>query len=391
MKKQVKIREELIYYIFGLWYITAFLSGANIEGLLGLDIEIITSVAKTVILCGLVAQLFFFQVYTRQEMFVIVAMSVLLAIVTYNSSYNYMATCWIFIFASKNLEMDRLVRITYYLSIIMIVFVVFLFMIGSIHETVIIRNGIIRHSLGFSHPNYLGMQLFHISACRYYMHYKKQRISDYLFAIMAALIAYYYPNTYTATISICVVTVFFFIYHVVGRNDRSLTLFSVIMVCISIFCNLLSIRLSVFPIGHREIIAMIDSILSQRFTQCHRTLEYYGVTLFGQRISTFISLGSGRYVRLFLDNGYMAILMRYGIIMYVVFSITLFFTMVYLTRRKQYCVVMVLACYSIYGLMENNLFSLAHNCFILLLGYYVFRKKDEKEYKPAKRLRIVFG
>jgi hypothetical protein len=52
---------------------------------------------------------------------------------------------------------------------------------------------------------------------------------------------------------------------------------------------------------------------------------------------------------------------------------------------------MVLACYSIYGLMENNLFSLAHNCFILLLGYYVFRKKDEKEYKPAKRLRIVFG
>ena len=388
--KDGTLRDNFIYIVLGLWLVNELLSGTNIHTILFWDKDAVNTFATMVTFLALFIQIFFFQVYTRNEVLAMIALSVLIILITYYSSLNYMAASWLFIFASKKLDFNRIVQIVYYILLLTILLVIFLFLIGNIKETVMYRNGNIRHSLGFSHPNFLGMQLFNLTTCRYYMNHKNLKISDFIFALGAALLAFIYPNTLTATFAIAIVSVIFFIFHLYDGNEAMHYLLSRAMVYVAIMCNICSVVLSVISLGGNNVLNMVDLMMSQRFSQSHKTLEYYGIPILGQKISSRIHV-RGRYISFFLDNAYMAILIRYGYIMYIVFSLFFLFTMIYLIKCKKYYMAMAFACYSIYGVMENSLFSLADNCFLFLMGYLFFDKGHEtSKFDVRKRIRVVF-
>jgi len=89
-----------------------------------------------------------------------------------------------------------------------------------------------------------------------------------------------------------------------------------------------------------------------------------------------------------------AILLRYGIIVFILFSVLYIVTMRYLLKTRNYFLIMILCLYAIYGIMENTFFSMTQNIFLLALAAPIFNKslKDETSLveRGRTRIRIVF-
>ena len=72
----------------------------------------------------------------------------------------------------------------------------------------------------------------------------------------------------------------------------------------------------------------------------------------------------------------MSILLRYGPIVFILFTVLYVSTMIMLKKMQQYVLVEILCLYAIYGIMENNFFSMSQNLFLLLLSYPIYKRDD---------------
>ena len=70
----------------------------------------------------------------------------------------------------------------------------------------------------------------------------------------------------------------------------------------------------------------------------------------------------------------MSILLRYGIVDFVIFMTVYILCMRYHVKCGNYSIVVILFVYSIYGIMEAGFYSMAHNIFLLVIGTMLFRK-----------------
>jgi hypothetical protein len=62
--------------------------------------------------------------------------------------------------------------------------------------------------------------------------------------------------------------------------------------------------------------------------------------------------------------------------------------MIKLKSEGRYMLVEIMCLYSLYGIMENNYFSVSQNLFLLLLGGVIYGYNTAQE---KLRIKIVFG
>ncbi len=167
--------------------------------------------------------------------------------------------------------------------------------------------------------------------------------------------------------------------------------FAKVMIIISFIMCSGSLVLSFIDVRKNSIISVLDAALSHRFSLCHKTLLYYGIKLFGQEISPFVKRPQiASFYRFYLDNSYMAILLRYGYFIFICFILAYFYTMVNLRKRKQYFLVGMMGLFTVYGVMENNLFSMSQNVFLLLLSFSIYGEHTESVSKNHKKVVFVW-
>lgn len=124
---------------------------------------------------------------------------------------------------------------------------------------------------------------------------------------------------------------------------------------------------------------LINDFLGQRLYLAKVSLERYGFNLLGQRVpwQGFGLDARGNYVTteyLYVDNLYINLLQRYGVIFIIVFILLFTVLMVKLFRRRQYTLVFILAILSAHALIEDLVFYIHYNSFMYLLGF-VFERR----------------
>lgn len=117
----------------------------------------------------------------------------------------------------------------------------------------------------------------------------------------------------------------------------------------------------------------------------------YGIPVFGQKV--FISEAERELVGitydLYLDNGYMALLIRYGILVYGIFSVCYLSAMIFLYRKKQWYLLIILFIYALYGVMENGNYRITHNIFLFSFGSILYGKAFRKRtWLPFGELQV---
>lgn len=389
LDKRESIGKAFIYIIIVFWFGSEILFNSTLNTILFWDRSAANRFMAVIIAVLLVIQIAFFQKYSFKELLIIAIASSAIMYSTYVSDNNIMMSAWLFVVASKYIDIDKIVAVLYVTMWIMMAVVLFMFFTGHINEIIMYRGSMVRHSWGFSHPNLLGMRFFQLIIIHFYIRRNKINLFDFFLLIFGIWLIYKVPNCQTAyyTLSVFLVLVLF---NMVGTRFYNGEGFCAMMqIFFAILANVISVAFSVFDFRNVKVLKKLDALMSYRFSWCHKVYDYYGTNLFGQDVQLYKLSMNHRIHKFYLDTAYMSILVRYGIIVFMLFSVAYIFAMVYFKKVEQYMLVTVFCIYAIYGVMENSLYSLSQNVFLLALSYPLYGRLMIKDYIKANKGRMI--
>ena len=378
----------MAYLIFVVWFSTEIVFNSTMEYFMFWKRQDANDVVAIIILLLSIIQITAFQEYSVREILILLLGSVPIIIGTMASNNYVMLSAWLFILTAKYTDFDRMVKLSYFILIVTILFVLYLFWTGSISEVIMYRRGTIRHSWGFSHPNWLGVRIFEFVIAHCYIKRRKIKLYDLAVILIGIWFTYKVPNCQTAYISLgvffCLIVFYFLFDYFVGGKE----LFGKIIILSSILSNVFSVGLSLINVNKIPILSKIDRMLSFRFSNCYRSIRGFGIHILGSNVNLYSKKMGLRYAKYYLDIAYTSILVRYGIVVYIIFSTLYIYAMIYWYKKHNYMLVIILGVYAIYGIMENTLYSLTQNIFLLGLAYPLYNKSFSNNTIEKIRRRV---
>lgn len=372
-------KKDWILITFALWFAVEILLNTTIESVAGIPKDTINSFANLIITSMLAVQIIILQKYTRGELLLIAMITVLLLISAFNSRRLYLVSTWMFIVAAKYVDYERLIRTAKHVLQVCVPMVILLYFLGLIEDHTMYRGTDLRHSLGFAHPNTLGLRIFQWAACLVYLTGKRSlKFFEILLLIFAAVFVYLIPNSQTAVFCLLLLIAGAFFLQILMRKERNQKWFAVSVIVGSLLVNAGSVCLSLIDVFHYPVLKKLNQILSIRFSEGYKMYNLYGFTWLGQQV-----IGGENECRLagitevrYLDNSYLTLLLRYGIWVYLLFTIFFFLLLWKLYCLKQYKLLLLLSVNAVYGIMENSVYMMAYNIFIITMGMLVYRRKS---------------
>ncbi len=392
IEKREQFGRNFIHIILAIWMIKEVLLNTTIEYVFGWKREELNEIMAYVVLALLILQIVLFQSYQLDELIIVGIVTAFIVYATIVSGHKTLMSTWIFIVASRHVDFDKFIKISYYIQLFAFIIIIYMFFSGYISDYTIHRGNVIRHSLGFSHPNQLGISVFLLLVCRCYYKRNKMTFFDISLILVAAALVYKIANSKTSFYSLIILAIVSAIYIFMFRLGINMTFFANIMIAIAIVSNLGSILLSIVDLSSFPTLKSFDVFMSYRFSLCNRTMKYYGIGLWGKDVKLTVSRPVvGGVYHFWLDNAYMALLLRYGIIVFLIFSVLYIATMLYLKRTEQYYLLGIMMIYAVYGIMENNYFSMSQNLFLIALSFPLFTHNDSKSmHGISSKVKIVW-
>lgn len=376
------IYKKVYIFIFILWYSTEVIFNTTLKTFMGIRIETLSNAVSWLIFILLMIKIVIFQSYKKKELIIIIGVTLLITIATVLSGHRTLLSTWMFIVAAKNNSFDEIVHIAYRILQIMLPLVIALCIFGFIEDFTMMRGSIQRLSLGFSHPNYLGLRIFQLILCNCYINRDKLGILNYCYVILTIVFIIKVPNSQTAYISLIVLLVLLLIYkYIENQQQIFMKIYLGGLLIGIILLNVLSIILSYIDVNRNLLLSRIDKWMSGRFSWGHRVWQIYGTSFWGQQIYMTEEevRGIGLTSRLYLDNAYLSILLRYGIPVFLICTFFYIFLVREMIIQKRNILVIILFVYALYGTMENGLYMMAHNIFLIAFADLLYQKMGNKE------------
>lgn len=377
-----KYSEILYICILGFWYSTEIFFSTTLKFVFGIPIDVLSNLVSFLVFALLMLQILFMQSYTKRELILIGFITVPIMISTLISGNRSLLSLWMFVVGAKRITFDRIIQIAYRILLIMIPLVVVLRFVGIIADYTMMRGSIQRFSLGFSHPNQLGLRIFQLALCQCYVNREKINIWNYCNITLAILFVIKVPNSQTAYICLIVFLILLIIYEFI-RNQKQLLikLYTDGLLVGTILLYIISMILSFIDVNRNSVLRQIDRWMSQRFSWGHKVWQIYGTSLLGQKI--YVSEKEVRLIglnrRLWLDNAYMSLFLRYGVITFLIFSCFYIYLIYKKIEKKQYILAIILFLYALYGMMETGLYMVTHNIFLIAFADLLYHKKGIAE------------
>ena len=356
--------DQLFSCIFIVWYIMTFIYQTNIIKINEKFWDGLNSIFDISILFLMVGIIIFFQKYTLNELIPIIVITIyMIAIVVITNNKIFIST-WIFIVASKNVDFNFLFQKIYKIHFILTLIVILLFFLGFIEQNIVYRYSIPRFSLGFCHPNILGFVLLLLMILKF-ITVDKVKWIHYIVAVLVAIFSWIVPNSQATTISLLLLVILFVLYNsFCSKVSKLKKLFLNVCIFLPVLLNVLSIW-GMVEYGKYQWLEVVNKLFSGRLSYGHGAYEYYGITLLGNDI--------GQASWLILDNSYMFVLIRYGVLVYIFLSTVYLALMVYMKKIDgRYVIILFL--FSVYGCMENRVFWFHSNIFIILINLLLYRR-----------------
>ena len=353
---------------FAVWFIAEILFNTTLGDVLPVNLDRISSMMDCIVFLLLLIQIVFFQVYSHRELLSILLVTLPIAASTILSGSVRVMGTWMFIVAFKYTDLDGIIAMAYRILRMMIPAIVFLCLIGLLPDAFNYRFGVLRHAMGFNHPNYFGMKIFQFSACYVYLHWHSLKKGDGVRAVLVLAFLYFIPHSVTSILCTAVL----FLLTIAGRFLQAkkralLQVFETALMLSAVLCIAGTVLLTIygmnFPLGQA-----LDAWMSYRFSHAKQIYAVYKISLFGQSIS------SG-YL---LDSGYMDLILRSGLLVYLLFFVGYIGNMSY--HKNNPALYLLLCTFGFYGIMEYGVYLIARNLFLLSFADILYsRRKKQKE------------
>lgn len=246
-------------------------------------------------------------------------------------------------------------------------------------ETFARMDGSLRYTLGFAHPNAFGIYSSMIVIEKLYLDYSNNKrsiiIQNIILSTIVLVINIFVTNSRTTCILLFVTVVIYLI----PKNKITKFFQHPIMKILerySIFLFAI-ISLILISIGQSSsiIASKINSLLSFRPRLFAQYYDSFGFTFMGNSLPSQVS---GRTP---LDNTYLTIFIKYGIIHFVILSTTIIKSIIKMQTKKDYFLIYILNIILFFGIMETSAIKPGINPFILALSYAIPQNtKPEESY-----------
>lgn len=373
-------RNNLFYVACWIWCIISLLYSMSFPPSMGAIINQLNKVGDILVLVLLTIQILFFQIYEKKQLIIIMIVSSAIIVSAVKSSNYVLLSTWVFILACKNVDYEDAIRIPFILIAITLPIILIMYSAGLLNEITLYRSGLPRYALGFTHPNILGSRVLQLIMGFFFYRRERIRLKEIAIGIAAILFVWVVPNSKTPVICMSTFIALVIIREIVEAiyNNRQ-RYFSFILIGAAFILNVLSIIFSIMDVTQNKVLNIINKALSARFYYLHLDYTIYGITAFGQRLNV---TGEGEpavgFRRLYLDNAYMGVLLWYGIILYVLFSLFYLYVMYFYYKNNQHFIVIILFVYALYGFMEHGTYNLSYNYFMLLFSAAFYNKEIER-------------
>ena len=337
--------------------------------------------------------------YDKKEYAVIAAFLALGAISYFVTGRNDIVRIVMFLAACKNVDMQKCLKLVFYMTLtgcLLIVFLSFFGVGGGLALTQDYGRGSVetRYTLGMGHPNALQCMVFALTVLALYLYGEKWKWYGYA-AALAVNTGFFFLTDSKTSFLVAVFAIFYTgMYQFIQRK------------IIKIICNVVgkllvtgSIVFSIFiswtahyvyeydweidTSSKAAFFKKLDSILTGRVRSLTSSVRWEGTI----RTWKLFSEPANNY---YFDMGWIRLFYWYGIIPACVFIISLLVLMWYCVKKEDYRAFIVIVSLSVYAVMEAHTVSIyiARNYVLFLLGMYWTDIIDERKWKGLENNRI---
>ena len=271
--------------------------------------------------------------YTTKFLFYNVVIFIF-ALISYMISGNSdIFTSILLVMLAWRIDLDEILKVIFNVRFIVFIFIVFLSLIGILDMGTIAKTSADKGVLfGYGHANTFagsaGILIFLMFAINRY----KIKNYHYVIGFIADILVFYFSRSRTALmlISFVIICVIYIKYSQdFNRRILKISKFFLPFLFIVLFTLILMQNKSIAP----QFLQIVDRAMNGRIVLSCMNLSYYPVTLLGQKLDISFIAASNTYYA--LDNGFIYILIHYGIVGFVVIAGLQQFAILRCVRMKE--------------------------------------------------------
>lgn len=229
--------------------------------------------------------------------------------------------------------------------------------------------------MGFSHPNVFGTFVLSIMSEYIYLKYRKLNILDVAIIVIVIWIIGYYADSRTSQMCLGILIIFSLF---VRKNEKKFGKKINNVISNTFFiCAAISFISAFLYSRNNWLMIKINEIITGRLNFIVQFFKEYKISAFGNEIiiiGTKLSSETGLKPWI-LDNAYSLILLRYGIITFLMLGVylNLFFKKAY--ENKEYIIILIMLVFLLFGLLESGIVKVEYNIFWLYFSKLLYDKK----------------
>lgn len=188
------------------------------------------------------------------------------------------------IIAAKNIKLEELIKYDLKIKIPFMIIIVVLYFLRMTDVNLHYRNGIIRHSMGFSNPNVFSTYILAIIVEYLYLRRKKVNAKDLIIIIIGIFIIDFYADSRTQIFCLIILALIVYINKYTGKKFLNNSIVNFIVSNIFIILTIFSLLIIYFYGQGNDIVQDIDVQTSGRIKQISGVFNEYDVNLFGNKL-----------------------------------------------------------------------------------------------------------
>lgn len=366
MVTKIKKNEILFYLSYIILYISLFIG--DVYNIGGLDI-----LARYLRICSyiLIAISCFNLRFVKKEFLQMMVIFMITLLYAMKTEDLYWSILILLIYNSKKINIESVYRISLRIIIIGIISVLFLCFIGILPDILTSRDTLEqidynRHSLGFYHSNVVPLLIFYLEV--YYICIVKEKVRDsviVLFMIFAVIV-----NVFCRSRNAIIISLLLSVFVILAKkkeNGENKLLYHATVLSIPVM-SIFSFSM-MFLLLRGGIWNTIDTFFSGRFRLAifkMRRIGFHFINVMSNEnfINDNITYANGQDLStVVLDNGYLYIILRYGILV-----LFFYFFIAYLLAKKNkrnICILGTIVMVFIANFVDNDLVDYSFLPFIL--------------------------
>ena len=364
--KNVSLKKLLFFSGLFLWIVQEYIMRTKYINFLGYGP---CTILRVIALMLFVSKIVFFRTKYSLKLFYFSIACFLIAMISQFSSNsessNTVLNVLILCLAAKDIDFTEICSFNFWVSGSAWIFTVLSAYLGIVDNGLIRESMRTRYYLGFDYVSFPSIYLINIIFSGFYAYTKKKKKDVPWALIFVAMILNFWIYKKTVTrLSFLIIMLFLACYILceklkinVLKENRLVSLIMTLLFPVA--GTLIYVLSNIYDASNVRWVAL-NELLNNRLLMNKVGLERFDLTLFGQTIASNTDMKSGEYF--FIDSGYMNLLLRNGIVVFVLVLMLYAFLLRNSIKTKNRVLAIWLICVCIYNIANGILLSPVTNC-----------------------------